>query len=116
MLVSFKHSQNSFCISAQPLGQPEITKKSLDRCPADGNTEVFIIGKNFHRGTKVIFQDPEEADGEVFIGAMCHVISIDFTSAKYDYMPVDMPNSVFFSGSQWSAEGEVDKETFHQVE
>ncbi|XP_077971214.1 uncharacterized protein LOC120346009 [Styela clava] len=70
----------SKCISCtQPLGQPEITKKSIDRCSVEGGTEMFIIGKNFHRGTRVIYQDPEE------------------------------PN-----GTQWSAEGEVDKDTFHQ--
>lgn len=63
----------------QPLGQPEITKKSIDRCSVEGGTEMFIIGKNFHRGTKVIYQDPEEPDGK-----------------------------------QWTAEGEIEKDTFHQ--
>lgn len=53
-----------FYISAQPPGQPEITKKSLERCAVKGDMEMFIIGRNFHKGTSVIFQDPEEADGE----------------------------------------------------
>ena len=52
------------CLSAQPRGQPEITKKSLDRCSVDGCQDLFIIGKNFHRGTIVVFQDSEEPDGE----------------------------------------------------
>ncbi|CAK8696150.1 uncharacterized protein LOC143453503 [Clavelina lepadiformis] len=47
----------------QPPGQPEITKKSLERCPVEGGVEMFIIGRNFHRGLKVIFQDSEEPDG-----------------------------------------------------
>ena len=50
-------------VSAQPRGQPEIIKKSLERCSVEGNQEMFIIGRNFHRGTKVIFQDSEEPDG-----------------------------------------------------
>jgi len=47
-----------FCHSpAQPAGVPEILKKSLHSCSARGGDEVFIIGKNFLKGTKVIFQE-----------------------------------------------------------
>jgi len=51
--------------SAQPRGQPEIVRKSLARCSVEGNQEMFIIGKNFHRGTKVVFQDSKEPDGNI---------------------------------------------------
>lgn len=36
---------------------PEICKKSLNSCPADGGLELFIIGKNFLKDTYVIFQE-----------------------------------------------------------
>ncbi|XP_056595704.1 nuclear factor of activated T-cells 5a isoform X2 [Triplophysa dalaica] len=44
-------------LCTQPAGIPEILKKSLQSCPVAGGEEVFIIGKNFLKGTKVIFQD-----------------------------------------------------------
>lgn len=43
-------------IPAQPPGIPEICKKSLVSCPAEGGLELFIIGKNFLKDTKVVFQ------------------------------------------------------------
>lgn len=42
--------------TAQPPGVPEICKKSLISCPANGGLELFIIGKNFLKDTRVIFQ------------------------------------------------------------
>lgn len=42
--------------AAQPPGVPEICKKSLVSCPAIGGLELFIIGKNFLKDTRVIFQ------------------------------------------------------------
>lgn len=39
----------------QPPGIPEICKKSLHVCAASGGQELFIIGKNFLKDTKVIF-------------------------------------------------------------
>uniref|UniRef100_A0A3B4A4U3 Nuclear factor of activated T-cells 5 n=1 Tax=Periophthalmus magnuspinnatus TaxID=409849 RepID=A0A3B4A4U3_9GOBI len=44
-------------ILCQPAGVPEILKKSLHSCSVKGGEEVFIIGKNFLKGTKVIFQE-----------------------------------------------------------
>ncbi|XP_018608193.1 nuclear factor of activated T-cells 5 isoform X1 [Scleropages formosus] len=44
-------------LCTQPAGVPEILKKSLHSCPAVGGQEVFLIGKNFLKGTKVIFQE-----------------------------------------------------------
>lgn len=41
---------------AQPPGVPEICKKSLVSCPAEGGLELFIVGKNFLKDTKVVFQ------------------------------------------------------------
>ncbi|XP_039988426.1 nuclear factor of activated T-cells 5a isoform X2 [Xiphias gladius] len=44
-------------LCTQPAGVPEILKKSLHNCSVRGGEEVFIIGKNFLKGTKVIFQE-----------------------------------------------------------
>uniref|UniRef100_U5EFX6 Nuclear factor of activated T-cells 5 n=1 Tax=Corethrella appendiculata TaxID=1370023 RepID=U5EFX6_9DIPT len=47
-------SQQIVC--TQPPGVPEISKKSLVSSPVDGGLELFIIGKNFLKDTRVIFQ------------------------------------------------------------
>ncbi|XP_067293159.1 nuclear factor of activated T-cells 5a isoform X2 [Pseudorasbora parva] len=44
-------------LCTQPAGVPEILKKSLHSCSVAGGEEVFIIGKNFLKGTKVLFQE-----------------------------------------------------------
>ncbi|KAK2867546.1 hypothetical protein Q8A67_025663 [Cirrhinus molitorella] len=44
-------------LCTQPAGVPEILKKSLHSCSVTGGEEVFIIGKNFLKGTKVLFQE-----------------------------------------------------------
>ncbi|XP_057692794.1 nuclear factor of activated T-cells 5a isoform X2 [Corythoichthys intestinalis] len=44
-------------LCTQPAGVPEILKKSLHSCSVKGGEEVFIIGKNFLKGTKVVFQE-----------------------------------------------------------
>uniref|UniRef100_W5M8Q2 Nuclear factor of activated T-cells 5 n=1 Tax=Lepisosteus oculatus TaxID=7918 RepID=W5M8Q2_LEPOC len=44
-------------LCTQPAGVPEILKKSLHSCSVKGGEEVFLIGKNFLKGTKVIFQE-----------------------------------------------------------
>ncbi|XP_039471024.1 nuclear factor of activated T-cells 5 isoform X2 [Oreochromis aureus] len=44
-------------LCTQPAGVPEILRKSLHSCSVKGGEEVFIIGKNFLKGTKVIFQE-----------------------------------------------------------
>ncbi|KAI2648119.1 Nuclear factor of activated T-cells 5 [Labeo rohita] len=44
-------------LCTQPAGVPEILKKSLHSCTVAGGEEVFIIGKNFLKGTKVLFQE-----------------------------------------------------------
>ncbi|GLV42329.1 NFAT nuclear factor [Carabus blaptoides fortunei] len=43
-------------VCTQPPGIPEICKKSLTNCPVSGGMELFILGKNFLKDTKVIFQ------------------------------------------------------------
>ncbi len=43
--------------STQPLGTPEICKKSLSQCYAKGGQELFIIGKNFLKDAKVIWKN-----------------------------------------------------------
>ena len=44
--------------SAQLPGLPEICKKSLCESPAAGDRDLFIVGKNFMKGTRVIFSQP----------------------------------------------------------
>jgi hypothetical protein len=45
----------------QPPGVPEICKKSLDSCSVLGGQELFIIGKNFLKDTKVTFVRYDES-------------------------------------------------------
>ncbi|KAJ8340111.1 hypothetical protein SKAU_G00347440 [Synaphobranchus kaupii] len=49
-------------LCTQPAGVPEILKKSLHSCTVNGGEEVFLIGKNFLKGTKVIFQENASDD------------------------------------------------------
>ncbi|OQR72582.1 hypothetical protein BIW11_03745, partial [Tropilaelaps mercedesae] len=54
-------------LCTQPPGAPEICKKSLRSVPCDGgkgDTELFIIGKNFLKDTKVVFREVA-ADGRI---------------------------------------------------
>ncbi|KAF4519089.1 hypothetical protein B566_EDAN001681 [Ephemera danica] len=39
-------------------GVPEICKKSLSSSPANGGSELFILGKNFLKDSRVVFQQP----------------------------------------------------------
>ncbi|KAI2662182.1 Nuclear factor of activated T-cells 5 [Labeo rohita] len=55
-------TSSSPILCTQPAGVPEILKKSLHSCSVKGGSEVFIIGKNFLKGTKVIFQENSSAD------------------------------------------------------
>lgn len=47
-------------LCTQPPGVPEVSKKSLSECPIDGKMELFIIGKNFLKDTKVLFREVED--------------------------------------------------------
>lgn len=42
--------------TAQPPGIPEICKKSLTSCPCTGGLELIILGKNFLKDTRIVFQ------------------------------------------------------------
>nr|DBA16885.1 TPA: hypothetical protein GDO54_002413 [Pyxicephalus adspersus] len=44
-------------LCTQPAGVPEILKKSLHNCSVKGEEELFLIGKNFLKGAKVVFQE-----------------------------------------------------------
>lgn len=57
---------------AQPAGVPEILKKSLHSCSVRGGDEVFIIGKNFLKDTKVIFHENVSGKILVFLYSMFH--------------------------------------------
>lgn len=62
-----------FCVFfqlAQPPGVPEICKKSLSTCPASGGLEMFILGKNFLKDTRVVFSEGDigtEGSWEVLV-------------------------------------------------
>lgn len=40
---------------AQPPGVPEVCRKSLVSCPATGGLELYLLGKNFLKETRVVF-------------------------------------------------------------
>ncbi|KAE8746745.1 hypothetical protein FOCC_FOCC006493, partial [Frankliniella occidentalis] len=48
-------------VCTQPPGVPEICKKSLTTAPCTGGMELFIIGKNFLKDTRVIFFKEDES-------------------------------------------------------
>ncbi|KAM9825706.1 nuclear factor of activated T-cells 5 isoform X1 [Syngnathus typhle] len=48
---------SSSILCTQPAGVPEILKKSLHSCSVRGGEELFIIGKNFLKDAKVVFQE-----------------------------------------------------------
>uniref|UniRef100_A0A8C6S368 RHD domain-containing protein n=1 Tax=Neogobius melanostomus TaxID=47308 RepID=A0A8C6S368_9GOBI len=52
-------------LCTQPAGIPEILKKSLHSCSVRGGEELFIIGKNFLKDTKVVFH--ENVSGKIEI-------------------------------------------------
>ncbi|XP_054154235.1 nuclear factor of activated T-cells 5-like [Oppia nitens] len=43
-------------LCTQPLGTPEVCKKSLAQCDIKGGNELFIIGKNFLKDAKVVWK------------------------------------------------------------
>ncbi|XP_018594529.2 nuclear factor of activated T-cells 5-like isoform X1 [Scleropages formosus] len=55
--VLILQAPSSPILCTQPAGAPEILKKSLHSCSVKGGEEVFLIGKNFLKGAKVIFQE-----------------------------------------------------------
>ena len=44
-------------VSAQPIGQPEISRISLSEICVDQVSDLFLIGKNFMKGTQILFQE-----------------------------------------------------------
>ncbi|XP_054281773.1 nuclear factor of activated T-cells 5-like isoform X4 [Macrosteles quadrilineatus] len=52
-------------VCTQPPGVPEICKKSLSSCGARGGQELFILGKNFLKDTRVVFQEESGSPGWV---------------------------------------------------
>ncbi|CAE1301827.1 NFAT5 [Acanthosepion pharaonis] len=47
-------------VCTQPVGQPEVSRLSLTACSVKGGKDLFIIGKNFMKGTKVFFRETGE--------------------------------------------------------
>lgn len=99
--------------TAQPAGVPEILKKSLHSCSVRGGEEVFIIGKNFLKDTKVIFQ-------ENVSGKKC-VCFLKYDSGYFVFLFLQKTCVVLHLLSflpdekSWKAEAEIDMELFHQV-
>lgn len=95
------------CFTAQPAGMPEILKKSLHSCSVRGGEEVFIIGKNFLKDTKVIFH--ENVLGKVSLDHL--------RSCILNFSAVNKLHLLFVPDEKsWKAEAEIDMELFHQVE
>lgn len=98
--------------TAQPAGVPEILKKSLHSCSIRGGEEVFIIGKNFLKDTKVIFHENVSGKKSIcmffgrlkFIHRQCGVFCLQLK--RYISSPDE---------KSWKAEAEIDMELFHQV-
>ncbi|ELT87926.1 hypothetical protein CAPTEDRAFT_175869 [Capitella teleta] len=44
-------------LCTQPAGAPEVSKMSMEEGSVEGNQELFIIGKNFMKGTGVFFEE-----------------------------------------------------------
>ncbi|KAG1703663.1 Nuclear factor of activated T-cells 5 [Nymphon striatum] len=64
----------------QPLGSPEILKKSLEECSIMGMKELFIIGKNFHKDTVVIFEELDNGNLKFCILYLCGCLSFFLSS------------------------------------
>lgn len=81
------------------LGVPEVLKMSLSSAPASGNTELFIIGRNFDpRSTSVLFREYKEG--------RCAEKKCPRFYLIY-----------FLDGNlAWTAEAEIDKQLLHQVQ
>ncbi|XP_053332287.1 nuclear factor of activated T-cells 5a isoform X2 [Clarias gariepinus] len=86
-------------LCTQPAGVPEILKKSLHTCLVTGGEEVFIIGKNFLKGTKVIFQEiatdesPWQAEAEIDM-ELFHQNHLVVTVPPYHDLTITSPVSV----------------------
>lgn len=87
---------------------PEILKKSLHSCSVRGGEEVFIIGKNFLKDTKVIFH--ENVSGQVNLDLFgFHCICVKHAEVNILRL-LSVPDE-----KSWKAEAEIDMELFHQV-
>lgn len=93
---------------AQPAGVPEILKKSLHSCSVRGGEEVFIIGKNFLKDTKVIFHENVSGKNCVYFESDCLWTYGTFSVNMLHFPSVPDEKS-------WKAEAEIDMELFHQV-
>ncbi len=97
----------SALLPAQPAGVPEILKKSLHSCSVRGGEEVFIIGKNFLKDTKVIFH--ESVSGKKKKGLFLNTAILWIFKVNMQHLP-SVPDE-----KSWKAEAEIDMELFHQV-
>uniref|UniRef100_T1ISA8 Nuclear factor of activated T-cells 5 n=1 Tax=Strigamia maritima TaxID=126957 RepID=T1ISA8_STRMM len=61
--VDTLQTASSPILCTQPPGVPEISKKSIKECSVTGGKELFIIGKNFLKDTKIIFEEETHNGG-----------------------------------------------------
>jgi len=94
-------------LCTQPAGAPEICKKSLNSCTVKGQEEIFIIGKNFLKGTQVYFEQihndrivwSKEADIDQDFFQVTHIVCTVPTFSRLDiHDPVDVQIVVHSSG------------------
>ncbi len=86
----------------QPLGHPEIVKKSLTSCSVKGDEELFIIGKNFiAKHTKVRLQELCPLGKVLWEGnceidrALFHNTHIVCRIPPYKSLDIDRPKEVY---------------------
>ena len=46
-----------YIVTAQPIGQPEISRMSVSEMCVNQTSDLFVIGKNFLKGTQILFQE-----------------------------------------------------------
>ena len=70
-------------LTAQPPGAPEITKKCFSEVNPEGGQELFIIGKNFSKGSKAYFVE-NDADGKEVWSAEADIDQDNFHQVRLD--------------------------------
>ncbi|PAA68557.1 hypothetical protein BOX15_Mlig013822g1 [Macrostomum lignano] len=51
-------------VCTQPVGSPEVLRASSTEGPCHGGSDLFLIGKNFARGSRVIFREVHGSDSD----------------------------------------------------
>ncbi|XP_071824502.1 uncharacterized protein [Apostichopus japonicus] len=93
---------SSLVCCTQPLGHPEIIKRSLTECSAAGGQELFIIGKNFiNKNCEVKLLELSGAGKSTWVGSckidksLFHNTHILCTIPPYKVMDIQRPVEVY---------------------